>query len=299
MLCHLLFIDCHRLHCQGRQAPRGGLQRGRRREERSGLLRAGHPGLQGSAPWGWAHVAAHGRALTRCPLPRTDAPGWEAPGDGQRGGPAPPRRAGSCQTELGWLSLPPTGRCWDLGHPEVAAPPTEVPNPPGCALKPYSLGEEGGEGKEKGERGKTNAPFLGLPRWMVAGAAVGGRGRAAQLRARGQSRISPPATRGWPGRHGPRPHQVRRPWAQRRSACRRQTGSRREPTGPRWKAGGSGGGTHGRCSRDRPAGRGDTVRAASSHSRGGSSPSGRRASWTARGSSPWPLPGGAGRRGFC
>lgn len=77
----------------------------------------------------------------------------------------------------------------------------------------------------------------------------------AQLRTRGQSRVSPPATRGWLGRCGPHPQQMR-PWDQRRSACRRQTGSRREPTGPRWKAGGSGGGTRGRCSHGRPGGRG-------------------------------------------
>lgn len=129
-----------------------------------------------------------------------------------------------------------------------------------------------------------------------AGAAAGGSRWEAQLRMRGQSRASPPATRGWLGRCGRHPPQMR-PWGPRRSACRRQTGSRREPTGPRWKAGGSGGGTRGRCSHDRPGGRRrGAVREATSHHRRAAAP-GRRASWTARGSSPWPLPGGSREAG--
>lgn len=75
----------------------------------------------------------------------------------------------------------------------------------------------------------------------------------AELRTRAQSWASPPATRGWLSRCGRRPRQTG-PWGQRRSACRPRTGSRRAQTGPRWKAGGSGGGTRGRCSRGRPGG---------------------------------------------
>ena len=67
----------------------------------------------------------------------------------------------------------------------------------------------------------------------------------AELRTRAQSWASPPGTRGWPARCGRRPRQMGS-WGQRRSACHQRTGSRRVRTGPRWKAGGSGGGTRGR-----------------------------------------------------
>ena len=83
----------------------------------------------------------------------------------------------------------------------------------------------------------------------------------AELRMRAQSWASPPGTRGWPARCGRRPRQMG-PWGQRRSACRPRTGSRRVRTGPRWKAGGSGGGTRGRCSHGHPGDGEGTVRGA-------------------------------------
>ena len=82
-----------------------------------------------------------------------------------------------------------------------------------------------------------------------------------ELRTRAQSWASPPGTRGWPAHCGRRPRQMG-PWGQRRSACRLRTGSRRVQTGPRWKAGGSGGGTRGRCSHGHPGDREGTVRGA-------------------------------------
>lgn len=87
---------------------------------------------------------------------------------------------------------------------------------------------------------------------------AGGRGAAragAPLKTRVQSWASPPATRGWPARCGQRPRRTG-PWGRRRSACRRRTGSRTGPTGPRWGAGGNGGETRGRCSHGHPGGRG-------------------------------------------
>ena len=106
----------------------------------------------------------------------------------------------------------------------------------------------------------------------------------AELRTRVRSWASPPATRGWPARCGRRPCQTG-PWGRRRSACRPQTGSRRARTGPRWKAGGSGGGTRGRCSRGHPGGPGEgAVRDAAATGGGGLAQ--RRPSWTARGSDP-------------
>ena len=83
----------------------------------------------------------------------------------------------------------------------------------------------------------------------------------AELRMRAQSWASPPGTRGWPARCGRRPRQMGL-WGQRRSACRPRTGSRRVRTGPRWKAGGSGGGTRGRCSHGHPGDGEGTVRGA-------------------------------------
>lgn len=103
------------------------------------------------------------------------------------------------------------------------------------------------------------------------GAGAGAAKAKAELRTRAQSWASPPATRGWLSRCGQRPLPTG-PWGRRRSACRPRTGSRRAPTGPRWTADGSGGGTRGRCSRGRPgpgAGKG-TVR--------GSTAGGRRPS---------------------
>jgi hypothetical protein len=66
-----------------------------------------------------------------------------------------------------------------------------------------------------------------------------------------QSWASPPVTREWLSHCAQHPGQTG-PWGQRRSACHPQTESRRGPTGPHWKAGGSGGGTHGKCSRGHP-----------------------------------------------
>ena len=111
---------------------------------------------------------------------------------------------------------------------------------------------------------ETSTPLSRAPpdRWAVGAAAVAAEAEA-ELRTRAQSWASPPATRGWLSRCGQHPRQTG-PWGQRRSACHPRTGSRRAPTGPRWKADGNGGGTHGRCSHGRP-GRGTgkhTVRGA-------------------------------------
>lgn len=156
-VCHLLFIDCHGLHCQGRldaQERTAEMKEGGGRSERRGLLGAWHTGLQGTA--------LGSRDTGTGPQPGHDAgaaapvrcAGWEAP-DGaaglfsglsvSHGGPASPRRTGSCLTRLGWLSLPPTGRCWGLGHPEVAAPRPTPSNP-------HSLGEEEKEARRRKEK---------------------------------------------------------------------------------------------------------------------------------------------------
>lgn len=67
---------------------------------------------------------------------------------------------------------------------------------------------------------------------------------------------SPPETQEWPSRCGQHPNRIG-PWGQRRSACHPQTGSRRGRTGPHWKADGSDGEIHGKCSRGHPGAGGD------------------------------------------
>lgn len=80
-----------------------------------------------------------------------------------------------------------------------------------------------------------------------------GQPRQGLLRMRVLSWASPPVTQEWPSRCGQHPGRTG-PWGQRRSACHPQTGSRRERTGPHWKADGSGDETHGKCSHGHPGG---------------------------------------------
>lgn len=251
-------------------------------------------------------MAGPRRALTRVPAAAVRCAwlggtrGWPArrfSGLRQPRRPASPRRTGTCLTELGWLSLPPTGRCWDLGHPEVAAPPTEVPNPPGYGLKP-SLPRRRGEGNEKEEsEGRQRPRFWGSP-WMVAGAAAGGRGARPSSGRGGRAGFLLP-------RHGDRSVAV----ARIPSRCDLGTREGQHAVGRQ----GAGESRLVHVGRQAVAavelagdvamvvlgGEAGTVREATSPYRGGSSPTGSRASWTARGSSPWPLPGRAGRRGSC
>lgn len=122
---------------------------------------------------------------------------------------------------------------------------------------PQALREEKEMERRKAE-GQT-PHFLGSPDGGPRGPQRVAVEAEAELRTWARSWASPPATRGWPARCGRRPRRTG-PWGRRRSACRRRTGSRRAQTGPRWKAGGSGGGTRGRCSRGHPGCREAAVR---------------------------------------
>ena len=171
----------------------------------------------------------------------------------------PPRGRGCCLKQVGQLSLPPSGWCWGPDHPEVMASQAKAPSSPSYSRKPSFPRRRGKENKKRKEK-EDKRPLSRVPQWMGMGAAAGGAEAEAELRRRVQSWASPPWTRGWLARCDRRPSQTA-PWGQRRSACRRRTGSRREPTGPRWKAGGSGGGTRERYSRGRPGwGGGGTIR---------------------------------------
>lgn len=163
----------------------------------------------------------------------------------------PPGGQGCCLKKLGRLSLPPTAgaanwvtvRSQHLGQrPQALQAALENPH-----------SSEKRKRNEKQEReGRRTPHFPGSwgswgswgPRRVAAQA-------TAELRTRAQSWASPPAIQGWLARCGRHPCQTGL-WGQRRSACRRRTGSRRAPTGPRWRAGGSGAGTRGRCSHGRP-----------------------------------------------
>lgn len=276
-LCHLLFIDCRGLHRGGRPGVPGAEgQRGRaggRRSERTGGREPRHTGA--SATWTSGHPGdvgrTRGRVLMagahqqgpRCPWPAPET--QRRPGAcilGERGAVVSSRRRGDGFHQLAGAG----GR----GHPEATAPQAEAPSPPVNPLEASSPREE----EKEMSTGKATGGDTPLSAAPPADGPWGRRGAAeakAELRTRAQSWASPPATRGWLSRCGQRPHRTG-PWGRRRSACRPPTGSRRAPTGPRWTADGSGGGTRGRCSRGRPGpgtGRG-TVR--------GSTAGGRRPS---------------------
>lgn len=152
----------------------------------------------------------------------------------------------------GRRSRPPGGQCWDRGGPEAGTPQAETPSPPGYPPQTLAPSEERKRKWKEGKQMETSTPLSRAPpdRGAVGAAAVAAEAEA-ELRTRAQSWASPPATRGWLSRCGQHPRQTG-PWGQRRSACHPRTGSRRAPTGPRWKADGNGGGTHGRCSHGRP-----------------------------------------------
>lgn len=169
-----------------------------------------------------------------------------------QGWPASPGRAGPWCRGAG-VPVPPSnwlvwGPAWAGGHSTWG----RGPRPSRALSQPsFPRRRRKGSGKVGSKGGRT--PLPRAPGGWVVGAAAGGSQAEAELRRRAQSWASPPATRGWLARCGRRPRRTG-PWGRRRSACRRRTGSRTAPTGPRWRAGGSGGGTRGRCSRGRPGG---------------------------------------------
>lgn len=255
-LCHLLFIGCHRLRVPERhhtEAGCGERSEGAGREPRSPRPRG---------------TVGHSRD------PQGGA-GTRYPPDGWRGlllgaGTPPPARTREDKVLVRGLCgvvapshQPVLGR----GHPKVVARQAKAPRPPGPSLKPSFPRRrlKGNKEKEKKEgRRLSVVPGLG---------GSGPRGSQGQgpFRKRVLSWASLPVTQGWPARCGQHPGRTA-PWGQRRSASRPRTGSRRGPTGPRWRAGGSGGGTPGRCSHGHP-GRGPetgTIRGAGR--RGGRTP---------------------------